>query len=1212
MKSKIIRFIISLVIVSIGLVLFQNATTTSEKNDDKIQETGLYSAKGNGHSPTWDGRLIIYTDGNAEWSAVVFKPEEFKKIQEGRSSELKVSKSMKVLKRKISDGKHYAEDSQGRQINFWNMNALSLAPASGNPAHDNPYRSDENGNYSDKATNYETYHLYIYTQLYSGIDHVYVPSNSHAIIGEPDKWTGEKRKIVENEFVTKLLEGTKASGKRIRGDILGRLEIKVVIKNPKTAEAEPIKSILAEQKDFEPLIKYKSESDCTDKNSKSKVNCYIYGIEPSLTADGQLLVFNGLTAERHQGSIMYTYNSSASSTTEWSAEKPISAMYLDSNINKKYPLAFNQIKSNLGENYKDTEHVIGAYPWISWEGSEISFMSLWAHTNFGQARRAGFSIVGRWTGNKIRHIDGSFNKKDTVGRGTTLQTTDGKEFQTGDIRLFTSALASTSSIWNPFNNLSNPGFPNLFENPSMLFIHSNREEFSEIGFRDYVDGRYVLSLPMNPAINKLTYNSRINYDKKNEVDYFKTPDLSQNDLNGDLVGGASFSVKYETVPLPQNNSYQVLDTYETIGFRGQAIKLTESGAVVVKSAPILAESDFGLSVEFFVKPTAQLSEYQFLINKPTSYNVILESDNRVSFRVIIEKKPYGILFKGDPLQINKWSHIAFTHDPKSGQFKAYINGVLVGVESTPISKKISNDDNYALIIGPGGQKTVGKKVLMIMDEVKVSNVARSQAEIQDSAGLPYNSRRQQKLLTAIKTKFKNEKIKYPDELIFNAQVAQLGAKLFNDIRLSKTGTISCSSCHSLSESLATGDGKDRSIGVTNKRLSRHTPVVFNRIFSNSQMWDGRFNSLLNQASGPILHVDEMGLSNMEEAVDIVKNIPGYIREFKTIFGNDPTALNIQSALAAFQASLIAIPEQIDEAEINNGRELFFGKARCAACHNGLTFSDEQFHNTGIFENENIDLGRKAITLRDGDFGKFKTPTLINISKTSPYMHDGSINTLDAVVRRYIIAGATESKNKDPEIKIISLNEGEISDLVKYLESLDSNVNSIFNFNILQQPPVSCKSNESGRSGVCMVVNCKEDEKLKNGQCVFDQELSNLFKVKQLYLKLLNRGIDPNGLNYFTNKLKNGTTIEEVELAIKNSPEYLIKQLYLKLLNRNADVSGLTHYSDRMMNGASIKEIEANMRQSTEYLCHSSGGRLSNNVCSCPSDTQLIKRACVKR
>ena len=271
----------------------------------------------------------------------------------------------------------------------------------------------------------------------------------------------------------------------------------------------------------------------------------------------------------------------------------------------------------------------------------------------------------------------------------------------------------------------------------------------------------------------------------------------------------------------------------------------------------------------------------------------------------------------------------------------------------------------------------------------------------------------------------------------------LGKRLFEDPELSVNGAIACASCHD--PKLSFTDGEVRGKGVTGQRLARHTPSLWNVAFSPLLFWDGRSASLEEQVRFPIEHKDEMG-DSLENAVERFSRHESYVRDFAQAFPDDPRIAprNIARALSAYERTLISPPTRFDRwvagasntlssSEVN-GLKLFAGKGRCIACHTGFAFTDYNFYDIGL---PGSNKGRgKEIGLPAADYA-FKTPTLRELAWTAPYMHDGSLATLDDVLRHYERGGVARPTRSDDLPKNLKLTDKERADLIAFLESLSS-------------------------------------------------------------------------------------------------------------------------------------------------------------------------------
>ena len=278
---------------------------------------------------------------------------------------------------------------------------------------------------------------------------------------------------------------------------------------------------------------------------------------------------------------------------------------------------------------------------------------------------------------------------------------------------------------------------------------------------------------------------------------------------------------------------------------------------------------------------------------------------------------------------------------------------------------------------------------------------------------------------------------------------ELGRMLYLDPRFSSTGTVSCNSCHNVM--LGGDDNRSVSMGVHGQTGGRSAPTVWNSAFSSSQFWDGRAATLEDQAKGPVANPIEMGMSAVEEAMNRVRDIPGYRPYFEKAFPGkeDPmTVENAARAVAAYERSLVTPNSPFDryvkgdksalnEQEIK-GMQLF-DNTGCLSCHSGAAFNGPAMApGTGFFikfptfsDNDYVgkygfteDPGRFAVTGKEADRGMWKVPTLRNIALTAPYFHNGRVKTLDEAVR----VMAKTQLNKD-------LTDTETASLVAFLNAL---------------------------------------------------------------------------------------------------------------------------------------------------------------------------------
>jgi len=238
-------------------------------------------------------------------------------------------------------------------------------------------------------------------------------------------------------------------------------------------------------------------------------------------------------------------------------------------------------------------------------------------------------------------------------------------------------------------------------------------------------------------------------------------------------------------------------------------------------------------------------------------------------------------------------------------------------------------------------------------------------------------------------------------------LVELGKKLYFDPRLSKSGFISCNSCHNLS--LGGTDNIKSSIGHGWNEGPINAPTVLNSSMNVAQFWDGRAKDLQAQAGGPIANPGEMA-SNHVLAVEILQSIPGYAPDFKKAFGTDKVTIDeVTGAIAAFEETLVTPNSRFDKWLLGNKKAItrqelagyeLFKSSGCVACHNGAAVGGNSFQKMGLVEPykaSSTAQGRVAVTGDDADRFKFKVPTLRNVELTYPYFHDGAANTLTEAV-----------------------------------------------------------------------------------------------------------------------------------------------------------------------------------------------------------------------
>ena len=303
---------------------------------------------------------------------------------------------------------------------------------------------------------------------------------------------------------------------------------------------------------------------------------------------------------------------------------------------------------------------------------------------------------------------------------------------------------------------------------------------------------------------------------------------------------------------------------------------------------------------------------------------------------------------------------------------------------------------------------------------------------------------------------------------------ELGKQLYFEPRVSKDGTVSCASCHDPAKGWT--DNRKSSVGIKGQVGGRSAPTVLNTLYGRTMFWDGRAPSLEGQAQGPIQNKIEMGDQSYREIVERLRGISGYREQFLKVFGTDVNLDGMAKAIASFERTALSGNSAYDKyntgdpdkpetfKNLTEGQKrgmVLFGlrlndedpfkvdasllkKANCTACHAGANFTDEQFHNIGVGADEKTgklaDIGRYEISpigaKSPAEKGAFKTPTIRDIARTGPYMHDGSEKTLEQVVEYYNKGGnRVNNPAIDADMKPLKLTDAEKADLVEFMKAL---------------------------------------------------------------------------------------------------------------------------------------------------------------------------------
>jgi cytochrome c peroxidase len=302
-----------------------------------------------------------------------------------------------------------------------------------------------------------------------------------------------------------------------------------------------------------------------------------------------------------------------------------------------------------------------------------------------------------------------------------------------------------------------------------------------------------------------------------------------------------------------------------------------------------------------------------------------------------------------------------------------------------------------------------------------------------------------------------EPMTIPADNPLTAEKVALGKQLFFDERLSVDGSKSCYSCHVCEHGLT--DGLPKAIGPGNKTLPRHSPTLWNIGYHKEFYWDGRSGSLEKQAMAAWTG-GNMGVGDKAgEVVGRINALQGYRDQFQKVFQSDATAENIMMAIASFERTIIAGDTPWDRYRAGDASALsasairgwnIFQTIKCTNCHDGVLFTDQQYHNIGIgMDQATPDVGRFTVTKKPEDTGAFKTPTLRDVARSAPYFHDGSAKTLEEAVDIMLAGGKPnqylDKKNLQPQKVLPDQREA----LLDFLRSLNVDCN-------LKKPPLPQK------------------------------------------------------------------------------------------------------------------------------------------------------------
>jgi cytochrome c peroxidase len=281
----------------------------------------------------------------------------------------------------------------------------------------------------------------------------------------------------------------------------------------------------------------------------------------------------------------------------------------------------------------------------------------------------------------------------------------------------------------------------------------------------------------------------------------------------------------------------------------------------------------------------------------------------------------------------------------------------------------------------------------------------------------------------------------PADNPMSAAKVALGHKLFFDKRLSGDGSRSCYSCHQ--NQLGNADGRAKALGAGDKELGRNTPTIWNVAYHPALYWDGRAPSLEKQMIGAWKGGNMGAGDGVEAKAKEIGGLDEYKADFRAVFGlaegDEVRPEHVAQAISAYERTLLCGDTPWDnnalEGDAKAGWELFRGKAACATCHAGPSFSDGLFHNVGIAVADGGDIGHGKVSGAEADNFKFRTPTLRGVGETAPYFHDGSVSDLREAVKYMASGGDRKVEGLDENFADRGLSDAEVDQLVAFLQTL---------------------------------------------------------------------------------------------------------------------------------------------------------------------------------
>ena len=992
----------------------------------------LPEVSGNGHALTWDGRIMITRqsmDGGRVpvWRARVFRPEKLLETIPVDRTDLTTkfrgswSPATVIAFNKIYDREGL--EPQALRLNYHpnnieSLNGLAVFPVPG--SGENPYRSSSSGARQING-DHLSYELEIFAHQQLRFEAI--TENSHMV----------------------------------------RIRLKVTVENPYSSSAKVVKATGTG-----------NLTTLLDINGNR-----IEGIEPTITFDGRLLVYQRFGNLPDNSTLYYTFNNDPTRTDRWSVPRSIHELFDDPNPELKQRYALARYPARLAFGNRITNPIIGAYPWISLDGNDLFFTAVRIGNGTSGAVRAAQTVIGASSKGLIRQLDGAFNHS-----------------RYGETRLFMSSLGRTPGMWSPLELMARKVLPLTDKLFTYMMFASNHQRYFEASFEETVVGGYEAYYEMNEALQgNGAYALGLTPDVSGE---FRAAQLQNNaKFPEEAIGTraqsqALFGIDASGNPLiaPCENSGCASYNPETnspIIFSGKGMFFTENARLVAANiSPITgrgllqdARQLTASAAIYLMAPASELNDgfnhWRNIVRKDGVFRLVLEESGAVQGRVYV--KPPGqqnvIELASGQIQLpstqpvrgvirNQWAPIAMTYDVPSATMEIYLHGQLgirkkfPGYENAPLNY----NENY-LIIGHGNRS---ETPVFILDQVGVSRVRRSVDEILRQANFVRRRTRHPNTLASTPLPrglaLKDMRADVYAFRAANTALVDLGKHLFFDRRLSSDSRRSCASCHSPGRAFATNTPLETNRLaeiMPQKLLLRNAPSLANLALKEALHSDGSHFTLESQAEGVISNAMEMGPS-LAAVASRIRTSPQYKALFaaaaRSLADDASVGATITDALREFQLTLIAGNSRFDRlaetplaANEERGRQLFFGRARCAECHSGTNFSNGTFHNLNFISALNsegvMDYGQAKATYSGAHNFRHRTPSLRDVALTAPYFHNGSAATLEQAVQAYttISLQGNNAGTIDDSLVKVDINPEDVRDLVAFLESLTSEQNS---------------------------------------------------------------------------------------------------------------------------------------------------------------------------